>query len=280
MSKVCDLHTHSYYSDGTDSPTQLIGKAVEMGVSAIALTDHDTVAGIPEFMGAAMEAGIRAIPGIEITTVYEGKELHIVGLFLDPKRLDQINDFISIMGQYKEESNQELIKRLNQIGYDLNYEEIRKKHQGNINRAVIAAAMLEKGYISSIKEAFDKLLDEKFGLYVPPKRFTSFEAIAYLKSIAAVPVLAHPFLNLSEEELIGFIPQAKYHGLAAMETRYSTYSPETTAAAERIARDFGLLESGGSDYHGHNKPDIELGIGRGCLIVPEQLEKQLEHYKR
>ena len=96
MTGYCDLHTHSYYSDGTDSPTQLIGKAVEMGVSAIALTDHDTVAGIPEFMGAAMEAGIRAIPGIEITTVYEGKELHIVGLFLDPKRLDQINDFISI----------------------------------------------------------------------------------------------------------------------------------------------------------------------------------------
>lgn len=280
MSKVCDLHTHSYYSDGTDSPTQLVEKAVEMGLSAIALTDHDTVAGLPEFMGAALEAGILAIPGVEITTVYRDTELHIVGLFLDPEKLDQVRDFLSVMIQYKEESNRVLINRLNQIGYDLNYEEIREKHKGNVNRAVIAAVMLEKGYISSIKEAFDKLLDEKFGLYIPPKRFTSFEAIAYLKSVGAVPVLAHPFLNLNEEELIEFIPQAKSYGLAAMETRYSTYSPETSAAAQRIACEFGLLESGGSDYHGKNKPDIKLGIGRGSLIVPEQLEKQLEHYER
>lgn len=280
MLKICDMHAHSCYSDGTDSPTQLMKKAEAIGLSAIALTDHDTVAGIPEFLEAAIGSTVHAIPGVEITTVHGDSELHIIGLFLDPDKLDKVNDFLSTMIQYKEESNQNLIDRLNQIGYDLNYEEIRKRHQGSINRAVIAAEMMEKGYISTIKEAFDKLLDEKYGLYIPPKRFTSFEAITYLKSVGAVPVLAHPFLSLNEKDLITFIPQAKSYGLAAMETRYSTYSLETMAAAERIACNFGLLESGGSDYHGQNKPDIELGIGKGSLMVPEQLVKQLEHYKR
>ena len=280
MQKYCDLHTHSCFSDGTDSPAQILKKAVGLGLSAAALTDHNTVDGLPEFLEAAKGRDILAIPGVEISTGYAGKELHIIGLFLDPDDFEQIMDFLSIINRRKEESNRRLIQNLNKAGYELCYEEINEQHQGNINRAVIAGAMLEKGYISAIKEAFKGLLSEEKGLYIPPERISSFEAIAFLRSIGAVPVLAHPFLNLQKEELISFVQQAKPYGLAAMETRYATYSPEMTDAAAEIANACGLLESGGSDYHGANKPDIQLGTGKGMLAVPNHFVSYLQNNRR
>ena len=280
MQKCCDLHTHSCFSDGTDSPAQILKKAVGLGLSAAALTDHNTVDGLPEFLEAAKGRDILAIPGVEISTGYAGKELHIIGLFLDPDDFEQIMDFLSIINRRKEESNRRLIQNLNKAGYELCYEEINEQHQGNINRAVIAGAMLEKGYISAIKEAFKGLLSEEKGLYIPPERISSFEAIAFLRSIGAVPVLAHPFLNLQKEELISFVQQAKPYGLAAMETRYATYSPEMTDAAAEIANACGLLESGGSDYHGANKPDIQLGTGKGMLAVPNHFVSYLQNNRR
>ena len=276
MKTCCDLHTHSYFSDGTDSPAQLVGKAIELGLSAIALTDHNTVAGLPEFLEAAEGKDILAVPGVEISTGYNGKELHIVGLFLKPSRFGEITEFLSVINRRKEESNRKLIENLNRAGYILSYDEITAKHQGNINRAVIAAELLEKGYISEIKEAFKGLLSAKNGYYQPPERIPSLEAFTFLHSIGAVPVLAHPFLNMQAEELTEFIQKAKPCGLAAMETQYSTYSPEVTSTAARIAKEYNLLESGGSDYHGRNKPDIALGSGRGNLAVPLSFVSNLE----
>lgn len=275
MKKYCDLHTHSYFSDGTDSPEVILDEAVEAGLSAVALTDHNTVAGLPEFLESAKGKDILAIPGVEISTGYNGKELHIIGLFLEPEYYGEMTVFLSVINQRKIESNKQLIRNLKDAGYALDYGEITEKHQGNVNRAVIAAALLEKGYISEIKEAFKGLLSAKNGLYTPPERISSFVAIEFLKSIGAVPVLAHPFLNLQENELAVFLPQAKQSGLLAMEAHYSTYSPETTAAAVRIAQSFDILQSGGSDYHGANKPDIRIGIGKGSLAVPGSFASQL-----
>lgn len=268
MKKYCDLHTHSCFSDGTDSPSGLLEKATALGLSAVALTDHNTVAGLPEFLEAADGKDILAVPGVEISTGYNGKELHIVGLFLNPNHFGEITEFLRVINRRKEKSNRQLIENLNRAGYNLCYDEIAVKHQGSINRAVIAAELLEKGYIAEIKEAFQGLLSEKNGYYQPPERIPTQEAIGFLHSIGAVPVLAHPFLNLQAEELTEFIRIAKPLGLAAMETRYSTYSPEVTKTASEIAREYRLPESGGSDYHGKNKPDIALGIGRGNLAVP------------
>jgi predicted metal-dependent phosphoesterase TrpH len=264
----CDLHTHSWFSDGTDSPSELLNKAAALGFSAIALTDHNTVAGLPEFLEAAEGTGILAVPGVEISTGYNGKELHILGLFLKPDRFAEITEFLSVINQRKEASNRQLMDNLNRAGYLLCYDEIVARHQGNINRAVIAAELLEKGYISEIKEAFKGLLSAKNGYYHPPERIPAPEAIGFPRSVGAVPVLAHPFLNMQAEELTGFIQKAQPCGLAAMETRYATYSPEITSLASGIARDHNLLESGGSDYHGRNKPEIQLGTGRGNLAVP------------
>jgi predicted metal-dependent phosphoesterase TrpH len=143
MKKYCDLHTHSYFSDGTDSPQEILDKAVEAGLSAVALTDHNTVAGLPEFLESAKGKDILAIPGVEISTGYNSKELHIVGLFLEPNRYGAITDFLAVINQRKIESNKQLIRNLKAAGYALDYGEITEKHQGNVNRAVIAAALLE-----------------------------------------------------------------------------------------------------------------------------------------
>lgn len=268
MDRLCDLHTHSHYSDGTASPAQIIAGAVEQKLSAVALTDHNTAAGLSEFMDAAGPQAVEGIPGVEISTGYHGRELHIVGLFLRPSEFERIEDFVSVINRRKEESNRALIEKLNQAGYELSYDEIRERHQGNINRAVIAARMLEKGYIASVEEAFCGPLSSKNGYYIPPERVPAFEAVDFLRSIRAVPVLAHPWLNLEEGKLRQFLREAIPFGLAAMETHYSTYTAEKTKDAVRIATEFGLLESGGSDFHGNNKPDIRLGTGKGTLKVP------------
>lgn len=280
MSQYCDLHTHSHYSDGTFSPAEILAEAEQLGLSSVALTDHNTVAGLPEFLSAAQGSSVEAIPGVEISTAYGETELHIVGLFLPADSFDQITALLEEFNRKKETSNLLLIQNLNRAGYILNYEEICRNHsQGTVNRAVIAAAMLEKGYISSINEAFKGLLSKKGGYYIPPERLSAFDAIAFLRSLGAVPVLAHPFLNLkTEPELRRFLEEAIPHGLAAMETMYSSYSPETESMARRIAREFGLKESGGSDFHGQTKPHISLGFGKGTLAIPSSFSETLKNH--
>ena len=276
MRMYCDLHTHSWYSDGTDSPAQIVAKATAQGLSAVALTDHNTVAGIPEFLEASKGKEILAVPGVEISTGYNGKELHIVGLFLNPDTMDAVTEFVSVINRRKEESNRRLVEHLRHAGYAVHYDEITAKHQGSVNRAVIAAELMEKGYISEIQEAFKGLLSSQNGYYQPPERIPAQEAITFLRSIGAVPVLAHPFLSMQPEEVAAFVPKAKQWGLAAMETMYTTYTPEIAALASEIAGENDLLESGGSDYHGRNKPDTALGIGRGSLAVPASFACNLQ----
>jgi len=278
MSQYCDLHTHSCYSDGTCTPEEIVDIAVDLGLSAVALTDHNTVAGLPEFLTAAEGKPIQAVPGVEISTAYGETELHIVGLFLKEETFGELTALLDAFNQKKEESNRNLILALKQAGYALDYDEIRHSHQdGTVNRATIAAVLLEKGYVQSIQEAFQGLLSKKSGYYIPPERLSAFEAIALLRRLGALPVLAHPFLNLkTEEALRGFLREAVPHGLAAMETMYPSFTPEATALARSIAREFGLRESGGSDFHGETKPHISLGTGNGTLAAPAEFVEKLK----
>lgn len=277
---ICDLHTHSNFSDGTFTPAQIVAEGLRKKTRAVALTDHNTLAGLPEFLEAAQGTALEAIPGVEISTGYLGKEVHIVGLFLQEQKYGEVEDFLAVINRRKEESNRALVAALNGAGYDIHYQEIRERHQGSVNRAVIAAELLKKGYIREIQEAFQGVLSAKNGLYIPPKRICAYNAIRFLRSIHAVPVLAHPLISLTEEELKNFLPEAKAQGLAAMETRYATYTPEMSNAACFLAQEFGLLESGGSDFHGANKPDIQLGSGAGNLLVPCAFLEGLEAWRR
>ena len=254
-----DLHTHSVFSDGSWTPTEIVKAAAQRQLVA-ALTDHNTVSGLPEFMAAAQALGVEAIPGIEFSSDYRGKDTHVVALFVRESDHAAIRDFAAEGDRLKVESNKKLVARLRQAGYEIDYDTIvALTPDGRVNRANIANALVEKGYVATVKEAFSTLLGEKHGYYVPPKRTSTLDTISFIRSLGALPVLAHPLLTFDPETLLELLPGAVERGLMAMETRYSTYDGETVALAQRIAADFGLLESGGSDFHGQVKPHIDLG---------------------
>ena len=219
----CDLHTHSTFSDGTFSPTEIVLKAKEIGLDAVALCDHNTVAGLDEFVSAGKKYGVTTVAGIEFSTEYNSKQLHIVGLFIKKENYSDITEIMA----------------------------------------------------SSVKEAFHTLLISKFGYYVPPKRPSSLYIIERLKGFGSISVLAHPFLNMNEDELRKFLPKAKACGLNATEAYYSLFDKAETELAEKICDEYGLLKSGGSDFHGATKPDISLGVGKGNLAIPTEIYKNL-----
>ena len=268
----CDLHTHSCHSDGTFTPEELIAEAERIGLSAIALTDHNTVMGLPSFLAAAEGSSVEAIPGIEISTEYGETELHILGLFIEKQYYGVITERMKPLAEHKERSNVDLIRALSEAGYDITYEEVAARlPDGTFNRSHVGEVLTEKGYTPSIAEAFRTVLSKDGGFYKQPRRLPVFETIAFLKSIGAVAVLAHPFLNLEEDELRVFLAEAVKYGLDGMETLYSAYDAETTEKAKEIAAEFGIKQSGGSDFHGGRKPGVAMGTGKGDLAIPTEL---------
>lgn len=267
MEKLCDLHAHSTASDGSLTPTELLRLAVETGLSAVVLSDHNTVMGLPEFMEAAKGLPLEAVPGVEFTSEYAGTELHILGLYIRPEHYEKVNALLDEFKRRKDVSNQKLVAALEAAGYRADYKKYCDDH-GYVNRAHIARALLEAGHVESVEQAFKTLLREGGDYYEPPRRLDAFEVIRFIKSLGAVAVLAHPLLNLDETGLRAFLPRAKEAGLDGMETEYTKYSPEKTALAKALAAEFQILESGGSDFHGAAKPDVSLGSGRGNLKIP------------
>ena len=269
METGCDLHTHSLFSDGTCAPEELVQLAEGMGLSHVALTDHNTVLGLDRFLQAAQHTSVQAVPGVELSCGWGGREIHMLGLFLQPCHFHKVHEYVQAMHRKKDESNRQLVEKLQEAGYALSFEELTKcTPEGHFNRAHVAKAMLEKGYVRSVEEAVKGILSPAYGLYRPPERLDALEAIRFLRSICAVPVLAHPYLNQSADELAVFVPRAKEAGLIGMEVRYPLFDRETEEAAARLAKAHHLLPSGGSDFHGAIKPHIALGTGTGKLFVP------------
>lgn len=276
MKGFCDLHIHSTCSDGTVPPRELIRMAEERKLRAVALCDHNTVAGLPEFLAAAEGGPVEAVPGIEFSTDYRGTELHILGLFIRPEHYARVTEKMDGMLRRKERSNIRLVEVLNAAGLSLDYASIKAgTPNGQVNRAVIAAEMVRLGYCATVKAAFSDWLSPKRGFYQPPERLDAFEIIRFIKTLGAVAVLAHPFLNLKPQGLREFLEVAAPLGLDGMEVFYPRFSPEETALACQIAGEFGLLQSGGSDFHGSIKPDIQMGTGTGSLRAPAQLLEEL-----
>ncbi|MBR5739564.1 MAG: PHP domain-containing protein [Lachnospiraceae bacterium] len=267
--KICDFHTHSTFSDGSLTPTELVSLAEKSGVNVIALTDHNTSKGLPEFMEAGRRTDVITVPGCEFTTDYEGTEIHVIGLFFPEESWPEIEDYVELMSIAKRKSNRQLVDSLRAAGYDVTYEEIQALTDAQaFNRAHVARVLRDKGYVSSVQEAFQKILGENCGFYTPPKRLNALTTIRFIALYGGVPVLAHPLQKQTEAELNRFLPEAKEAGLVALESHYSTFTEEETAKLEAMAERFGLKNSGGSDFHGSAKPDIALGRGRGGLVVP------------
>ena len=259
---VIDLHIHSTHSDGTLTPAEILTEAQRLGLSAVALTDHNTVSGLPDFLNCAKAMSITAVAGTELSTVYEGREIHLLGLFIPTQHFADITALMQDYRARKAQSNRDLVRRLRQGGYVIDYTDVERKNpNGNINRALIAKELMVMGYVSSVKEAFDTLLGEGMGYYIPPKRLDFFDAIRFLRRIHALPVWAHPLQYMDESTVRAILPRAMEAGLAGMEVQHSSYSDETIARAKAIAHEFGLLYRGGSDFHGAVKPDVRLGVG-------------------
>lgn len=272
---TCDLHNHSVFSDGSDQPETLIALAEALGLGAVALTDHNCVDGLPRFLAAAKHSSVIAVPGIEFSTGWRGGELHILALFVRERDYEKVRALAAVPDRLKRESNLALAKALNEAGYAIDYAAMEAATPtGRVNRSQFGTALVRAGYFREKQEAFDTILSPDGPYYTPPKRLDALETIRFIRSIGAVAILAHPFLKHSPAQIREFLAQAIPAGLDGMETRYSTFDPETTAAAMAMADRHGLLHSGGSDYHGTEKTNISMGTGTGDLAVP------MEYYEK
>lgn len=277
MNPVCDLHTHSTFSDGKNTPAWIVNESERIGLSAVALCDHNTVQGLPEFVEAAKGKNIEAVSGIEFSVDYLGTELHLLALYIPMQNLDKYTAYVDKSRKNKEESNRAMIDSLCRAGYMIDYDSIlASSPSGGFNRVHVANALIERGYLSSVDEGFETILSVEAGHYKPPRRLDVFETIKFILNTGAVPVLAHPLLNLDEDELRTFLNSAVPCGLVGMETDYSEYDIAQTTVSVVIAKEFSLLRSGGSDYHGDNKPNIKLGVGYGNLSVPLEFAEKIK----
>ena len=275
-----DLHVHSDKSDGSLSPSDLVSYAIKQGVTAFALTDHDTVDGIDEALRASEGTSVTVIPGIELSTEYEGKDIHIVGLFIDkeePAFRDKIQEFVDS----RILRNQKMCQKLTEHGLPITYEELTGEFPGSvITRAHYAQLLLKKGYIKSLKEAFERYIGDRGPCFIPREKITPEDGVKLILSAKGIPVLAHPLqYGMGDERLQRLIDRLKAVGLQAMEAIYCTHSPSEENKMRALADKNNLLISGGSDFHGNAKPGLELGTGYGKLYVPVEVLKALKARK-
>lgn len=286
---MIDLHVHSSYSDGTLSPKELADCAIKKGLKAIALTDHDTVDGIDEILEYVKRLPegkrLEVIPGIEYSTEYEGRDVHIVGLFLDtdaqmeyagvhPAQGYKSPEFIAYLEKFKQsriERNCKLCDNLQKAGIDITYEALLGEFgSAVITRAHYAGFLLDKGYVKSINEAFDRYLGDDTPYFVPREKITPEEVIGVTRCAGGVPILAHPTLyKLGKEQLDLLVKRLKAAGLMGIEVFYGTCSAAEEREMKALAKKYRLLQSGGSDFHGARKNDIDIGTGRGRLYIDD-----------
>ncbi len=273
-----DLHCHSTKSDGTLTPTQLVELALKKHLSAIALTDHDNVSGIEEAVNAAKSTDLEVVPGIEFSTEYNGIDVHIVGLYFDwqdPTFREQCEEFVN----ERVNRNKKMAALLCKAGFDMPYEKIEAAFPGSVlTRAHFGRYMKEHGYVKEISEAFEKYIGEDCPYFVPREKISPEKAIAFTKKFHGFAILAHPFqYNLGDEGLDTLVQCLKAAGLGGIEAYYNNHTKEQTQKIIALAEKYDLLLSGGSDFHGSNKPGIDLGTGYGDLRVPAELLTKIKH---
>jgi hypothetical protein len=303
--KPIDLHVHSNRSDGTFTPSQLVDYAVEKGLAAFALTDHDTVDGLDEAIGYAeklrasspapgfgAKTDVRSdvcaadaarplsvpevIPGIEFSTEYQGKDIHIVGLDIDYHQ----EDFAARLQEFVDSRilrNKKMCMLLQKAGVDITYEALLEAFPGAvITRAHYARYLFDHGYVKSLKEAFERYVGDHCPCFVPREKVTPVQAVELILAAGGIPVLAHPVLyHMSDSHLDALTSLLTESGLIGIEALYSTYSPAEERHIRALAEKHHLCISGGSDFHGANKPGLDLAVGYGNLFVPYSVLEDL-----
>ncbi len=276
--KTVDLHIHSTASDGTNTPTEDIRLGIEAGIAAMALTDHDTTAGYDEALAElnrikaeCPNVDMELVPGVEISAGYKGRDIHILGLFVDPHNEELCSELARAIVN-RDSRNDKIIARFKELfGITITHEELCAGNPKTVvTRAHFARVLCEKGLVADKNEAFKKYLNNDAPCYVPRDFMEPEEAIRLIKNAGGVPIIAHPLLyKLNHDEVLELVEKRLIPaGIEGMEVMHSTNKDGDTEMLKAMAIHFGLLMSGGSDYHGQNKPDIKVGVGRGNLAVP------------
>jgi 3',5'-nucleoside bisphosphate phosphatase len=276
MSRL-DLHLHTTHSDGSLSPGEVLKLAHKAGVTALSITDHDITTAIPDALTAGLALGIEVIPGIEISSLFGESEIHVLGYFLnwqDPS----LNEQLLSLRKSRHRRNPLIIEKLQALGIDITYEEVRAlAGTDSVGRPHIARVLMDKKVVTSAKEAFDRFLANAKPAYVPRELPTPEDAIRWIKEAKGLAVLAHPtWVKTTEGRLTDLVRHLKTAGLDGVEVHYSTHTARQTREYLSLAKQVNLLVTGGSDFHGVTKPDIEVGIGKGTLHVPDSLLPKLK----
>ena len=276
-----DLHTHTCNSDGSLTSTELIDYALYKGLDKIAITDHDTVAGLDEAISYAADKDIEVIPGVELSTEWRDKDIHIVGLDIDYKE-DGFVRFLKEFVDSRDVRNEKMCRLLTEAGMPMTYEELKDRFPDSvITRGHYARFMLEKGYTSYLKEAFERYIGDNGPYFVPREKTTAADGVRLIKRAGGIPIIAHPLLyHMNWDRLQELTDELKAVGLMGIEAIYTTNSEAEERETRRFAEKNGLLISGGSDYHGEAKPKTDLGLGFGNLYVPASVWDDLRSAPR
>ena len=275
---MIDLHTHTNESDGTYSPFELVDAAVAIGLEALAISDHDTLTGYDRALPRAREKGLDLVCGIELSTKFRGKTVHLLGYFLNEPPADSFRDWIEEMQASRRDRNVRLAQRLQSLGIDVKIEDVERKGRSLTGRPHFAKAMLEKGYVSSIQEAFDEFLDESAKGYVDRQEPELPTGIRRIAAAGGVSSIAHPIrLGYRDPaQLRALVSDMRNAGLGAIEVYHSDHRPAHVEQYLKLAREFDLAVTGGSDFHGEVKPGIRLGSGAGGnLNIPRSILDRL-----
>ena len=278
MEKLIDLHTHSRFSDGSMTPTELVTHAKESGIAAIALSDHDGVDGVREAMEVGARLGVEVIPAIEFSVVSD-TETHILGYFINPDS-PAIAEAMEKIYEAREYRADVTLAKLNELGFPITKEEVRAVAGGAlICRAHYARVLQDKGLVGSVKEAFDTYLANGRPAYCGKQAITAEEAIDLIHRSGGIAFVAHLHLiRLSDEELYAFLGRLKAVGLDGIEGYYTEYTPEMQEKFRAMAEDLGLILSGGTDFHAAMKPHIAIGRGTGDLRIPYSVLENMKNY--
>ena len=268
---MIDLQLHTTDSDGTWPWNRVLEECKALRLSACAITDHDTIVRRGEVLAWAKKNQFMAIPGIELSTRDRNRTVHLLGYFVDGP-LGTLQERLNSLRAARLERNRKIIKKLQGFGFSVTEEDIKRQSGGTLGRPHIARTLFEKGYVKSIQEAFDRFLAHNAAAYFPLEEMSLNDGIALLHDAGCVTVVAHPMLlERSGQELEDSIRDWKSWGLDGVEGIYPSYTQEQTVFLNRMATKHNLIITGGSDFHGENKPHIKIGVGTGQLNVPDEL---------
>lgn len=266
---MIDLHSHTYQSDGTCSPEELVNEALAAGIDTLGITDHDTFAGYDAALPCARQAGLELLCGIELSTKLNGQSVHLLGYFFENADLAPLRAHIAELQASRSDRNRRLAERLQQLGLDVTLEEAQARGRGMTGRPHFAQILVQKGYAQSVQKAFDEFLGEDCKGYVERREPQFQEGVEWIRAARGIASIAHP-VRL-RQNLRDVIAELCSNGMNGIEAYHSDHSAHDIETFLNVAKCYGLAVTGGSDYHGTVKPGIRLGVGRGSLCVPDEL---------